>query len=234
LNSLKIYAFPCFSATLNQRKKAAPLPYLCCMSLKIGLTGGIGSGKTTIAKLFELLQVPVYYADAASKRLYQTDQALQSALKQHFGEDIYTGGQLDRSKLASIVFADKAKLALLNSLVHPPTIKDAEEWIKKQTAPYVIKEAALLFETGSVAGLDLVVGVYAPPHLRIKRVMDRDGIGREDIQNRMAKQIDENIKMRLCDVVITNDEQQLVIPQVLQVHQKLIQLAAETKGAVFA
>jgi len=197
------------------------------MPLKIGLTGGIGSGKSTVAKIFELLDVPVYYADAASKRLYHTDKALIAALKQQFGEDIYSGEQLDRVKLASIVFADKAKLALLNSLVHPPTIRDAEEWCARQHAIYVIKEAALLFESGSVTGLDYVIGVFAPTHLRIKRVIERDGGTREDVLRRMNQQIDENIKMKLCDFVINNDEQELVIPQVLARHQELLRLAKE-------
>lgn len=192
------------------------------MPLKIGLTGGIGSGKSTVAKIFELLNVPVYYADAASKRLYHTDKELISNLKKHFGEDIYTEEQLNRTKLATIVFNDKAKLELLNSLVHPPTIRDAEEWIKRQTTPYVIKEAALLFESGSVAGLDYVIGVYAPTHIRIKRVMDRDSSTREEVLNRINKQIDENIKMRLCDYVIANNEQELVVPQVLSLHQNFL------------
>jgi dephospho-CoA kinase len=195
------------------------------MPLKIGLTGGIGSGKSTVAKIFELLDVPVYYADAASKRLYHTDKELMTALKNNFGEDIYTGEQLNRSKLAAIVFTDKTKLELLNSLVHPPTIRDAEEWMKRQTTPYLIKEAALLFESGSVAGLDYVIGVYAPTHLRLKRVMDRDGISREEVLNRMSKQIDENIKMRLCDFRINNNEQELVIPQVMSLHRNIMQLA---------
>ncbi|WP_121355009.1 dephospho-CoA kinase [Flavisolibacter nicotianae] len=195
------------------------------MPLKIGLTGGIGSGKSTVAKIFELLEVPVYYADAASKRLYHTDKVLIAALKHQFGEDIYAGDQLDRDKLASIVFADKTKLDLLNSLVHPPTIRDAEEWCARQQAPYVIKEAALLFESGSAAGLDYVVGVFAPPHLRIKRVMERDGSTRDDVLRRMNQQIDENIKMKLCDFVISNNEQELVIPQVLALHQVLLRLA---------
>ncbi|HEU4901645.1 MAG TPA: dephospho-CoA kinase [Flavisolibacter sp.] len=203
------------------------------MPLKIGLTGGIGSGKSTIAKIFELLGVPVYYADAASKRLYHTDKNLIAALKKHFGEDIYTGEQLNRSRLAAIVFNDKAQLDLLSSLVHPPTIRDAEEWSKRQSAPYVIKEAALLFETGSVAGLDYVVGVSAPPHLRIKRVMDRDGSTREDVQNRMGRQIDEAIKMRLCDFVINNNEQELVIPQVLALHKRFLEMAAEPAHPAF-
>src|SRR6476620_4550025 len=99
--------------------------------LKIGLTGGIGSGKTTVAKIFELLNVPVYYADAASKRLYHTDADLMKNIKKHFGEDVYTNAQLNRSKLAAIVFADPAKLELLNQLVHPLTIRDAEEWMQR-------------------------------------------------------------------------------------------------------
>lgn len=197
------------------------------MPLKIGLTGGIGSGKSTIAKIFEFLHVPVYYADAASKRLYHTDKELMADLKKHFGEDIYTNEQLNRTKLAALVFNDKSKLKLLNSLVHPPTIKDAEAWISKQTTPYVLKEAALLFESGSVAGLDYVIGVYAPVHLRTRRVMDRDHLTREEVLARMSKQIDENIKMRLCDFVIVNNEQELVIPQVLALHEKLLQLAAQ-------
>src|SRR5947209_9330010 len=141
--------------------------------LKIGLTGGIGSGKTTIAKIFELLDVPVYYADTASKRLYHTDKELMASIKKHFGEDIYSNEQLDRTRLAAIVFNDPQKLELLNKLVHPPTIRDAEDWMLRQSAPYVIKEAALLFESGSASGMDYIVGVKTPKHLRIKRVMDR-------------------------------------------------------------
>jgi dephospho-CoA kinase len=195
------------------------------MVLKVGLTGGIGSGKSTVARVFELLKVPVYYADAASKRLYHTDKELMASLKQHFGEDIYTGDQLERQKLAAIVFNEPGKLELLNQLVHPPTIRDAEEWMLRQKAPYVIKEAALLFESGSVSGLDYIIGVYAPTHLRIKRTMDRDGVSRDEVLARMNRQIDEDIKMRLCDFVITNNEQELVIPQVIQLHQQLLPLA---------
>lgn len=194
--------------------------------LKIGLTGGIGSGKSTVAKVFELLQVPVYYADEASKRLYHTDKVLMADLKKHFGEDVYTNDQLNRSRLAEIVFNDPQKLELLNSLVHPPTLRDAEEWMLSQTAPYIIKEAALLFESGSVAGLDYVIGVKAPQHIRMKRVMDRDGVKREQVLSRMDKQLDEEIKMRLCDFIIDNSEQQLVIPQVLQLHERFLQEAA--------
>jgi dephospho-CoA kinase len=193
--------------------------------LKVGLTGGIGSGKTTASKLFELLNIPVYYADVASRRLYETDVELQKAVKAHFGEDVYQNNKLDRVKLAAIVFSDPEKLALLNKLVHPPTIRDAEEWLKIQTTPYAIKEAALLFEAGSAGMLDYIIGVSCPKELRVKRIMARDGISREAVLNRMKNQIDETIKMRLCDFVVYNDESQLLIPQVLELHKKLLQLA---------
>ena len=195
------------------------------MALKIGLTGGIGSGKSTAAKIFAVLGVPVYDADAASKRLYHTDSELKSALQSHFGADIYVAEMLDRQKLAQIVFNDPQKLELLNRLVHPPTIRDAELWMKQQTAPVIIKEAALIFESGSAAGLDYVIGVFAPKALRIKRVMDRDKTTREAVLARMQKQIDDGIKMRLCDFRLINDEQTMLVPQILQLHEQLLFVA---------
>lgn len=193
------------------------------MTLKIGLTGGIGSGKSTIARIFELLGVPVYYADAVSKSLYETDAELMQQVKQQFGEDVYEEGKLNRQKLAALVFSNPEKLALLNALVHPPTIRHAEKWMKAQTAPYVVKEAALIFESGSAAGLDYVIGVWSPKQLRIKRTMERDGISQQQVEQRMQRQIDEEMKMKLCDFVIKNDETQLVIPQVLELHQQLVE-----------
>ncbi len=197
------------------------------MPLKIGLTGGIGSGKTTVAKIFEILGVPVYDADASTKNLYETNFELRQALMHHFGADIYTDTGLNRQMLSRIVFSDPLKLQLLNNLVHPLTIKDAEKWMNKQETAYVIKEAALLYESGSVRELDFVIGVRAPKHLRIQRALERDKVTREEVINRMRSQIDEDIKMRLCDFIITNDEQQLVIPQVLELHIKLSELAAK-------
>lgn len=194
--------------------------------IRIGLTGGIGSGKTTIAKIFELLGAPVYYADETAKKLYHTNKELMEDLKKHFGEDIYTNDELNRSKLAAIVFNNPDKLELLNSLVHPLTIKDAEEWMKTQTAPYIIKEAALLFEAGSANGLDYIIGVSAPQHLRIKRIMERDQADREQVLTRMQRQMDDEIKMMLCDFIIRNDEQELVIPQVLQLHERFLEMAS--------
>ena len=194
--------------------------------IKVGLTGGIGSGKTTIARIFETLGIPVYYADDATKRLMNITPVLRASIVKNFGEESYKNDLLDRKWLANIVFNNKEKLDLLNSLTHPVTIRDAEEWMKDQTSPYAIKEAALLFESGATEQLDYVIGVYAPQHLRVKRVMERDGLAVEEIMKRISRQIDEEMKMKLCDFVITNNELQLVIPQVLEIHEKLKREAA--------
>ena len=190
--------------------------------LRIGLTGGIGSGKSTVAKIFEVLSIPVYYADATARRLMNEDEELKKNIITHFGKESYVDGQLNRPYIASIVFNDKEKLELLNSLTHPATILDANKWMLKQTSPYSIKEAALIFESGSAKHLDHVIGVYSPAPLRIQRIMQRDKITKEEVLQRMNRQMDEDKKMRLCDFVITNDEQQLLIPQVLQLHEKLL------------
>lgn len=193
--------------------------------LKIGLTGGIGSGKTTVAKVFETLGIPVYYADEATKRLMNSDENLKYLLIKNFGEATYKNGELDRKYLANIVFNDKDKLELLNSITHPATINDAEEWIKDQTTSYIIKEAALLFESGAAKNLDYFIGVYSPEELRINRVMQRDNISREEVLQRLSKQMDENKKMELCDFVIINNEEELVVPQILGIHQQLLKLS---------
>lgn len=195
------------------------------LMLKIGLTGGLGSGKSTIARIFEVLGIPVYYADAASKRLMNENDNVKTAVQKAFGNEVYPGGILDRKYLAEVVFADEKKLDLLNSIVHPATLSDADEWMTRQTSAYSIKEAALIFESGSHHALDFIIGVKAPLPLRLQRAIKRDNISAEDAMARINRQISEEIKMRLCDFIILNDEQQMVIPQVLKLHQKLLQLA---------
>ena len=187
--------------------------------LKIGLTGGIGSGKSTVAAIFEVLSIPVYYADAASKELMLSEK-IRSAIEKDFGSEVYKDGNLDRKYLAEIVFKDQHKLELLNSIVHPATIEDANDWIAKQNAPYIIKEAALIFESDAYQFLDLVIGVRSPQELRIERAMKRDNISRENVLLRMNKQMNEEEKMQRCDFIIENDEEQLLIPQVLALHKK--------------
>lgn len=195
--------------------------------LKVGLTGGIGSGKSTVAKIFNVLGVPVYYADDAAKRIMNTDEELKKSIIQHFGKESYINDQLNRPYIASIVFNNKEKLDLLNHLTHPATIRDANNWMYQQTFPYTIKEAALIFESGSSEHLDYVIGVFAPAALRIKRTMDRDHVSREEVLKRMSRQIDEDIKMKLCNAVVVNDEQKLVTTQVLELHHKLLDLAGK-------
>ena len=146
------------------------------MMLKVGLTGGIGSGKSMVARIFEILGAPVYYADDAARRLQNEDPELKRRITGIFGDEAYTDGTLDRKYISGIVFRDKEKLDQLNALVHPATIQDAARWMKQQNAPYSIKEAALIFESGAQSELDYVIGVSAPEHLRIKRTMERDAI----------------------------------------------------------
>lgn len=199
--------------------------------LRIGLTGGIGSGKTTVARIFETLGIPVYYADDAAKRIMQQNIGLQESIIQHFGKEVYPSGKLNRAYLASVVFGNPQKTALLNSLVHPLIILDAENWMKDPcgdgtTPSYALKEAALIFESGSEKKLDYVIGVSAPEELRIIRTMKRDGISRPEVLNRMSGQMDESEKLNRCHFVITNNDQHMLIPQVLLLHQKLLELPA--------
>ena len=149
------------------------------------------------------------------------DDELKKNIIAHFGRESYENDQLNRSYISSLVFNNKEKLELLNSLTHPATIRDANKWMQRQISPYTIKEAALIFESGSAEHLDHVIGVYTPAPLRIQRILQRDNTTREEVLQRMSRQIDEDIKMRLCDSIIINDEQQLLIPQVLKLHEKL-------------
>jgi len=197
------------------------------MVLRIGLTGGIGSGKSTAAQIFEVLGIPVYYADIAAKRLMNEDEELRSAITTIFGKGSYTNNILDRRYISSIVFSDPAKLEILNGLVHPLTKKESEAWMQQQTTPYAIHEAALIFEAKVSDRLDYVIGVSSPIELRIKRAMERDKVNREEVVKRMNRQLDEDIKMSKCDFVLINDEQQLLIPQVLELNEKLIGLSKQ-------
>jgi dephospho-CoA kinase len=190
--------------------------------LRVGLTGGIGSGKSTVASIFSVLGIPVYYADEAAKQLMHTDTELRASLIKHFGQETYEDGRLNRAYLASIVFADPQKLALLNSLTHPATIRDADQWMLRQNSPYIIKEAALLFESRANEHVDFVIGVSAPAELRIRRAMMRDKITRDEVLHRLNRQMDEDEKMNRCDSIIVNDEKELVIPQVLALHHKFL------------
>ena len=193
--------------------------------LRVGLTGGIGSGKSTVAGVFEVLGVPVYYADRAGRMLVDNDPGIRTEIIKHFGKESYKDGRLDRQYISTIVFGDEKKRELLNEITHPVIISDAAKWMKKQNAAYIIKEAALIFESGSEKDLDYVIGVKSPRGLRIKRVMERDSTSKAEVIKKMESQMDEDVKMKKCDFLLINDEQQLLVPQVMALHQQLLQLA---------
>ena len=201
------------------------------MSIIIGITGGIGSGKSTIANVFANLGVPVFDADATAKFLMNTNSIIKEKLIATFGANVYMPVNeqsdeqvLNKAYLSKQVFENPNQLALLNAIVHPITIQASADWAATQHAPYVIKEAALFFESGSLTGVSRVIGVSAPKSLRIHRVMKRENCTKEAVEQRMKHQIDDTLKMKLCDWVIVNDDQQLVLPQVIAVHEKILSL----------
>lgn len=193
--------------------------------LRIGITGGIGSGKSTVARIFQSLGIPVYSSDIEAKRLMKEDPAMREAIRLVFGSDSYQGTQPNTRYLASVVFNDPIALEKLNAIVHPATIADAKKWMQAQQSPYVIKESALLFESGAAGELDRIIGVYAPIALRIQRVMQREPIDREAVIARMNRQLDEEIKRKLCDHVLVNNEQQPLLDPVLKLHAELLDLS---------
>ncbi|SEN51335.1 dephospho-CoA kinase [bacterium A37T11] len=195
--------------------------------MKVGITGGIGSGKTTISRIFHVLGIPIFYADEAAKRIMQDDKDLVAAIKANFGNEAYDKhGLINRPYLAARVFANNDLLATLNALVHPATIRSAEEWSAKQSALYSLKEAALLFESNSYKLNDLNILIISPMDLRIKRIIQRDGISEKAVKARINRQWDDNEKLKLADFVIYNDEKRAVIPQVLAIHHKIISKTA--------
>jgi dephospho-CoA kinase len=192
--------------------------------LKVGITGGIGSGKTTVCKVFELLGIPVFYADDVAKSIMQTDPVLKTALLDTFGENSYTkDGMLNRAYISSIVFNDKQELEKLNSLVHPAVLRAFDNWVLYQhESPYVIKEAALLYESGGFKMCNKSILVIAPTLIKMNRVKLRDGVSEEDIQLRMNRQFSDEIKIKYADYILNNDEKQLLIPQIIQLHQQFL------------
>lgn len=180
----------------------------------VGITGGIGSGKSTVSAVLLEMGYPVYNADERAKELLNSSADLKSAITAEFGDEIYADGILDRAALAAQVFNDREKLAKLNALVHPAVAKDFYAWRSAQTAPAAFKEAAILFESGADKGVDEVVLVSAPEEVRVFRVMARDGVSADEVKSRIANQWNEERKRELADHEVVNDGQTLVIPQI--------------------
>jgi len=188
----------------------------------VGLTGGIGSGKSAVLAVFSSLGIPCFQSDIRAKKLMQEDPELIRKIKSLFGDDIYLGEKLDRNKLSDLVFDDKAKLNSLMDIVHPRVKRDFEFFLTKQNAEYVIKEAAILFETGGEKDCDVTLLVTAPKKLRIQRVIKRDNINSEQIKSRMSHQWTDEKKLPLADYVINNIDWDKTLKRIEEIHKKLI------------
>ena len=193
------------------------------MTVTIGITGGIGSGKTTVCKVFRLLGAPVFEADAVAKKLYDSDDELRSGLIQLFGESIYdTEGFLNRKKLASLIFNNDNHLENVNRLVHPAVRKAYQQWLKEHlNKPYIIHEAAILFESGFYKMMNFTILVTAGQEQRIERVVKRDGVSRQMVLQRMGKQWSEEKKAKLADIVLLNDNKNLILPEIIGIDRNL-------------
>ncbi len=189
----------------------------------IGLTGGIGSGKSTIAGIFEHLGVPVYNSDKSAQKIYFKPEVKKQVIELIGAEAYLTDSSLNKEFIAAAVFSDHQKLEQLNSIIHPAVAKDFKEWKEKQHASYLVKESALLFETGIYKEMDALVLVSADKDLRIERVKKRDHLTEEQVLQRINKQMPEAEKEKLAQFIVSNNERQLVIPQVLKIHQKIVE-----------
>ena len=192
------------------------------MTKIVGLTGGIGSGKTTVAQMFKALGVPVYNADEEAKTLMQSSDVIKGELIELLGDTCYQNGQLNRSFIASKVFSDKALLEKINAIVHPKVAAHFEDWRSKQTAPYVMKEVAILFETESQHLFDFILTVTAPVETRIQRVISRDQKTRTEVESVIKNQLSEAEKIKQSHFVIYNDKILEIEPKVLEIHNKIL------------
>lgn len=191
----------------------------------VGITGGIGSGKSVVCEVFRRLGIPVYQADAEAKKLYELPEVMEDVKKKFGPGYFHSSGELNRKKFAVLVFNDEASLEKINSIIHPFVKKNFREWKKRHSgSPYVLKEAAILFESGTDKGCDKIITVTAPVALRIERVMNRDERSRAEIEQIIFRQWPDEEKIKRSDFVIVNDESRLVLPQVLKVHESLLKL----------
>jgi len=194
--------------------------------LRVAITGGIGSGKSIVAKIFAVLGVPVFNADLIAKQILSTDSSVVASVEQEFGKEAYTNGAPNREYLANLVFSDSAKRDALNSIIHPAVGSAFEEFCKlHSSAPYVLKEAAIVIETGGHEKADVLILVTAPEELRIKRVLKRDQTSRSLIEKRIAAQLPDQEKRPYAHFEILNDDKNPVIPKVLQIHNTILRSA---------
>lgn len=189
---------------------------------KLGVTGGIGSGKTSVCRVFDVLRVPVFSADREANEILERDSEVKKQIKIITGRDLYTHGSLDRMALANIIFNDNALLKKVNSLVHPVVFEHFRKWTREQEARYVIMEAAILFESGAFKFVDRVATVVAPVEQRVERVIHRNKLTEEQVNERINNQMDDETRMRLSDYIIYNSENDMIIPAILKIHDDIL------------
>ena len=189
---------------------------------KLGITGGIGSGKTSVCKVFEVLGIGVFSADREAQRIMDNDQDIINGINVVAGKDLYINGSLNRTELASIIFKDKNILMKVNSLIHPAVFENFKKWTLMQSSPYVIIEAAILFESGGTEFVDRIATVVAPVEQRIKRVVLRNKLSQEQVMERMRNQMDDEERIRQSDFIISNSENDMIIPSILKIHNEIL------------
>jgi dephospho-CoA kinase len=197
--------------------------------LKLGVTGGIGSGKTTVCKVFAVLGVPVFSADVEAKRIQDNDRVLQKKINSLAGKDLFVSGKLDRSEMAKLIFSNKDLLEKVNSIVHPAVFKYFKEWAAVQDSPYSVMEAAILFESGASRMMDRIATVVTPMEERIERLVRGNKFTREQITERVKNQIDDESRIKQSDYVIFNSENDMIIPAVLGIHWEMLKLYKKAK-----
>jgi dephospho-CoA kinase len=196
--------------------------------IKLGVTGGIGSGKTTICRIFTVMGIPVFSADIVASLVMESDQELRENLNQLAGKDLYQGGALDRQELAKIIFSDREMLLRVNSLVHPVVFSHYLEWAGRQETPYSVMEAAILFESGASELVDMILTVVTPVQERIGRIVKGKKLTEEQVMERIKNQIDDESRIKRSDFVVYNSENDMVIPVILEIHEKLVKLYNST------
>lgn len=192
--------------------------------LKLGITGGIGSGKTTVCKVFSVLGIPVFSADEEAKRILDNEREIQKKISEAAGKDLYISGSLDRKELARLIFNDRDLLEKVNGIIHPAVFEYFGDWVQMQDSPYVIMEAAILFESGAARMMDKIVTVITPVEERIERLLRGNKFTREQITERIRNQIDDGERISQSDFLIFNSENDMIIPAVLGVHNEMLRL----------
>jgi dephospho-CoA kinase len=191
--------------------------------MKLGVTGGIGSGKTSVCRVFCVLGIPVFFADSVANEIMNSDHNIMREINRIAGNDLYAGGTLDRRQLASIIFSDQNLLKKVNSLVHPVVLNNFIRWAEVQTTPYVIMEAAILFESGASEVVDRVATVIAPVEERIARVTQRNTLTREQVIERINNQMSDAERGKRSDYIINNSENEMIIPAIIRIHEDILE-----------